>query len=37
MIDESPIPIYALGGMRAADLPEAHLRGAQGIAGLRGL
>ncbi|MFM2398312.1 MAG: hypothetical protein RL341_469 [Pseudomonadota bacterium] len=37
MIDQSPIPVYALGGMRAADLPVAHVRGAQGVAGLRGL
>ena len=29
------LPVYALGGMTAADLPSAHRHGAQGIAGIR--
>ncbi|MFY2763352.1 Nudix family hydrolase [Arenimonas sp. MALMAid1274] len=31
------LPIYALGGMRHADLAPARRRGGQGIAGIRGL
>jgi 8-oxo-dGTP diphosphatase len=31
------IPVYALGGMTAHDLPQARQMGAQGIAGIRGL
>jgi len=31
------LPVYALGGMGPADLPEAQRRGAQGIAAIRGL
>ncbi len=33
----SQIPVYALGGMAAHDLPQARQMGAQGIAGIRGL
>ncbi len=31
------LPIYALGGMEASDLQNAHRHGAQGIAAIRGL
>jgi 8-oxo-dGTP diphosphatase len=33
----SPLPVYALGGLVAADLPIARAHGAQGIAAIRGL
>ena len=36
-VRERPFPVYALGGMRPALLPEAWRHGAQGIAGIRGL
>ncbi len=36
-VRELPLPVYALGGMRPALLPEAWRHGAQGIAGIRGL
>jgi 8-oxo-dGTP diphosphatase len=32
-----PLPVYALGGMQAADLPRAHKAGAQGLAMMRGV
>jgi 8-oxo-dGTP diphosphatase len=32
-----PLPVYALGGLFAADLPIARAHGAQGIAAIRGL
>jgi 8-oxo-dGTP diphosphatase len=35
--EEVSLPIYALGGMQAADLPCARAHGAQGIAAIRGL
>jgi len=31
------LPIYAIGGMTAADIPQARRHGAQGIAAIRGL
>ncbi len=31
---ESPVPVYALGGLKEADLPEARKAGAQGIAAI---
>lgn len=34
MVRRSPVPIYALGGMRAADMATAQARGARGIAGI---
>ncbi|RLJ67899.1 Nudix family hydrolase [Sulfurisoma sediminicola] len=36
LIEYSPLPVYALGGMRQADLPRALAAGAQGIAAIRG-
>jgi 8-oxo-dGTP diphosphatase len=36
LIESSPLPVYALGGMRQADLPRALAAGAQGIAAIRG-
>lgn len=30
------LPVYALGGLRPADLPAARVAGAQGVAGIRG-
>ncbi|PVV19473.1 MAG: thiamine monophosphate synthase [gamma proteobacterium symbiont of Ctena orbiculata] len=33
-VDRISIPVYALGGMRAASLKQARLAGAQGIAGI---
>ena len=32
---ERPLPVYAIGGLARADLPEARRRGAQGVALLR--
>ncbi len=37
LIDEVPMPVYALGGVSKADLVEAHEAGAQGIAAIRSL
>jgi len=34
---ESPIPVYALGGMQAQDVVTARVQGAQGIAAISGL
>jgi 8-oxo-dGTP diphosphatase len=36
-VDEIPMPVYALGGMRADLLDRAREAGAQGVAGIRGL
>ncbi len=36
-VQESPLPVYALGGMDADALPCARQSGAQGIAAIRGL
>lgn len=36
LVDPIPLPVYALGGLSAADLAEATRHGAQGIAGIRG-
>jgi 8-oxo-dGTP diphosphatase len=33
-VDQVNIPVYALGGMRAGDLKQAKLAGAQGVAGI---
>lgn len=35
-VRDAAIPVYALGGMRAADLPRAQQSGAHGVAMLRG-
>ncbi|WP_399680366.1 Nudix family hydrolase [Xenophilus sp.] len=35
--EDCTIPLYAIGGLGPADLAEARLHGAQGIAGIRGL
>ena len=35
--EDSPLPLYAIGGLSAADLPEARAHGAQGIAAIRAL
>lgn len=37
MREQVSLPIYALGGMRAGDIPIARNHGAQGIAAIRGL
>ena len=37
LAEEAAIPVYALGGLRPADTEEAQWRGAQGIAGIRGI
>jgi len=36
LIRDYPLPVYAIGGMRAGDLEQASSRGAQGVAMLRG-
>ena len=36
-VDAAPLPVYALGGMRADLVETAWAHGAQGIAGIRGL
>jgi 8-oxo-dGTP diphosphatase len=36
LVAQTPMPVYALGGMTAADLPRAIEAGAQGIAAIRG-
>lgn len=33
---QTPLPVYALGGLGPADLPTARIHGAQGIAGISG-
>lgn len=35
-VDETPLPVYALGGMSGKLLPDAWKAGAQGVAGIRG-
>jgi 8-oxo-dGTP diphosphatase len=37
LCEASCVPVYALGGVGAADLGEAWLRGGQGVAGIRAL
>jgi 8-oxo-dGTP diphosphatase len=37
LVDPVPLPVFALGGLRPEDLDTAVRRGAQGIAGIRGL
>jgi 8-oxo-dGTP diphosphatase len=37
LVDPIPLPVYALGGLMPADLPEAIGHGAQGIAAIRAL
>ncbi len=37
LADTATYPVYALGGLSEADLPEAFAHGAQGIAAIRGL
>ncbi|MDX1795169.1 MAG: thiamine phosphate synthase, partial [Hydrogenovibrio sp.] len=34
MVDRVPVPVYALGGMKASDVDEARRRGAQGVAAI---
>lgn len=36
-VDEAEFPVFALGGLGPADLPEAKRRGGQGVAAIRGL
>ena len=36
LIADYPLPVYALGGLRVADLQDAWRAGAHGIAGIRG-
>jgi 8-oxo-dGTP diphosphatase len=37
LIRDAGLPVYALGGLRADDLPRAWAAGAQGVAAIRGL
>jgi 8-oxo-dGTP diphosphatase len=37
LVDEAPLPVYALGGLGPEDVGTAVLHGAQGIAAIRGL
>jgi 8-oxo-dGTP diphosphatase len=37
LTERASIPVYALGGMQAADLPIVFRHGGQGIAAIRGL
>ena len=37
LVAHYPLPVYALGGLRVADLQEAWRAGAHGIAGIRGV
>ncbi|MEW5824887.1 MAG: Nudix family hydrolase [Pseudomonadota bacterium] len=37
LIADHALPVYALGGMQAGDVPQARARGAQGVAAIRGL
>lgn len=34
LVEEVSIPVYALGGMKASDLPDAKIHGAQGVAAI---
>jgi thiamine monophosphate synthase len=36
LVDETNLPVFALGGMKPADLVEAKQHGAHGIAAIRG-
>ena len=36
-VEPATLPVYALGGLRKADIPTAQAAGGQGIAGIRGL
>ena len=36
-VQQAKLPVYALGGMTTADIPQAQTRGAQGVAGIRAL
>jgi len=36
LCEQATLPVYALGGMTAADVPRAREAGAQGVAGIRG-
>lgn len=35
LLKDTPLPVYALGGLSGADLPQALLAGAQGVAAIR--
>lgn len=35
--EETALPLYAIGGLSSADIPQARAHGAQGIAAIRGL
>jgi 8-oxo-dGTP diphosphatase len=35
LLSEQPRPVYAIGGVGPAQLPQAHQHGAQGVAGIR--
>lgn len=37
LVWDAPLPVYALGGVGPADLPQAHAARAQGVAAIRGL
>ena len=37
LVKTVPIPVYAIGGLNIGDLPNCRIRGAQGIAAIRGL
>lgn len=37
LVAQAQVPVYALGGLTAGDLPAARMAGAQGVAGIRGL
>ncbi len=37
LVASATLPVYALGGLGTADLPQAVRAGCQGVAGIRGL
>ncbi|HEX7027128.1 MAG TPA: Nudix family hydrolase [Gammaproteobacteria bacterium] len=37
LVEQAAMPVYALGGLTPADIPDARRAGAQGIAAIRGL
>jgi 8-oxo-dGTP diphosphatase len=37
LLEACPLPVFAIGGLSAADLPRAQQAGAHGIAGIRGV
>lgn len=37
LVQQAKLPVFALGGMTKADIPQARVAGAQGVAGIRGL